>query len=125
MLFVPGPTLALAISHRHRTVGVGWRSYTRPLAVAFALALRWVTVRSQPSHLRRMTVTDTTPPPRSNDPANDGHELDNDVRDAGHSVGEKVRAAGHHAGDKARSVAGRISDAVEDVIPGDSDHDGH
>ena len=72
-------------------------------------------------------MTDTTPPPVSNDPANDLYEVRNKeaARDAGRDVGDEVREAGRDVGDKARNVGHRISDAVEDAIPGDSDHDGH
>jgi hypothetical protein len=73
-------------------------------------------------------MTDTTPPPVSNDPANDGYELDDDneaTRDAGRSVGDEVREAGRDVGDRSRDIGQRISDAIEDAIPGDSDNDGH
>ena len=59
-------------------------------------------------------MTDTTPPPRSNYPATGSQETDKDAPNVGRNVE-----------DKARNVGKRISDAVEDVIPGDSDHDGH
>lgn len=58
-------------------------------------------------------MTDTTPPPRSNDPANDGYDLEID-NDAGRDVSDEPRTVGE-----------RISDAIEDAIPGDSDNDGH
>jgi ribosomal protein L13E len=77
--------------------------------------------------LRSAIVTDTTPPPRSNDPANDGYELryaDEARRDAGSDADDEVREAGLDV-DKARTIRQRISDAIEDVIPGDSDNDGH
>jgi hypothetical protein len=76
----------------------------------------------------RTMATDTTPPPRSNDPANDGYEIriaDEARRDAGHDVDDEVREAGRDVDDKSRTVRERISDAIEDVIPGDSDKDGH
>jgi hypothetical protein len=72
-------------------------------------------------------ATDTTPPPTSNDPANDGYEIKNAEarRDAGHDVDDVVREAKRDVDQKARTVGDRVSDAIEDVIPGDSDHDGH
>ena len=73
-------------------------------------------------------MTDTTPPPRSNDPANDGYELrnaDEARRDAGRDVDDEKREAARDVGDKARTVGQRISDAIEDAFPGDSDNDGH
>ncbi|HEX3087882.1 MAG TPA: hypothetical protein VHQ23_04455 [Ilumatobacteraceae bacterium] len=72
-------------------------------------------------------ATDTTPPPTSNDPANDGYEIVNAEarRDAGHDVDDEVREAKRDVDQKARTVGERLSDAIEDVIPGDSDHDGH
>jgi hypothetical protein len=76
--------------------------------------------------LRSITVTDTTPAPRSNDPANDGYELDTDSNnDAGRNADDEVRQAGRDVGDDARNLGKRISDAIEDAIPGDSDNDGH
>jgi hypothetical protein len=65
-------------------------------------------------------VTDTTPPPTSNDPANDGYEL----RNAAEARHEK-REAGRDVDDKAGMVGQEILDAIEDAIPGDSDNDGH
>jgi len=35
------------------------------------------------------------------------------------------REAKRDVDQKARTVGERLSDAIEDVIPGDSDHDGH
>jgi hypothetical protein len=65
-------------------------------------------------------VTDSTPPPTSNDPANDGYEL----RNADEARHEK-REAGRDVGDKTGMVGQEILDAIEDAIPGDSDNDGH
>jgi hypothetical protein len=73
-------------------------------------------------------MTDTTPPPVSNDPANDGYEIENanEARhDAGRDVDDEVRESRRDVGDKERTVRQRISDAIEDAIPGDSDNDGH
>lgn len=73
-------------------------------------------------------MSDTTPPPTSNDPANDGYDIEADDearRDAGHDVDDVVREADRDVDDESRTVAQRVSDAVEDVIPGDSDADGH
>ena len=70
-------------------------------------------------------MTDTTPPPRSNDPANDGYEIRNaEARHEAH-LDKEAREAERDVDQKARTVRERISDAVEDVIPGDSDNDGH
>jgi hypothetical protein len=64
-------------------------------------------------------VTDTTPAPRSNDPANDGYEIRN-AEEARREKEEKARDKDDevHAGEK-------LLDAIEDSIPGDSDNDGH
>ncbi|MEP7112406.1 MAG: hypothetical protein ABI862_04005 [Ilumatobacteraceae bacterium] len=73
-------------------------------------------------------MTDTTPPPVSNDPANDGYEIRNAEearRDAGRDVDDEAAEARRDVDDNARTVGQRISDAIEDVIPGDSDNDGH
>jgi hypothetical protein len=77
---------------------------------------------------RSTIVTDTTPPPVSNDPANDGYEIRNkqDARsDAGRDVDDEVDEARRDVDDTSRTILERISDAIEDAIPGDSDHDGH
>lgn len=73
-------------------------------------------------------MTDTTPPPVSNDPANDGYDIKNAEdarRDAGKGLDDEVREAVRDLGDKAHAVGKRIKDKIEDVIPGDSDKDGH
>ena len=72
-------------------------------------------------------MTDTTPPPRSNDPANDGYEIRNKQarRDADRDADDEVREADRDIEDNPRTTSQRVSDAVEDVIPGDSDNDGH
>ena len=71
-------------------------------------------------------MTDTTPPPRSNDPANDGYDIEIDSEnDAGRDLGDEVREARRDVGDDERNVGERISDAIEEAIPGDSDNDGH
>ena len=71
-------------------------------------------------------MTDTTPPARSNDPANDGYDIrEEDENDAGRDVDDEVRDARRDVDDKSRNIGQRISDAIEDVIPGDSDKDGH
>ena len=68
-------------------------------------------------------MTDTTPAPRSNDPANDGYEIRN-AEEAHLEKERKAREAREDAADKAHVGEG-ILDAVEDAIPGDSDGDGH
>ena len=73
-------------------------------------------------------MSDTTPPPVSNDPANDGYEIENTDearRDAGRGFDDEVKEASRDLGDKAHDVGKRIKDKIEDVIPGDSDKDGH
>ncbi len=56
---------------------------------------------------------------------NDNRPLDDKTRDAAHGASEEVKDAGRVAGEKAKNAGSRISDAIEDVIPGDSDGDGH
>ena len=53
------------------------------------------------------------------------YETDDKVRDAASRAKHDADAAGHTAADKAKGLGKRMSDAVEDMIPGDSDHDGH
>lgn len=52
-------------------------------------------------------------------------EADDKVREAASRAEQDVDSAGHTAAEKAKGMGKQISDAVEDVIPGDSDHDGH
>ncbi|MEO7370777.1 MAG: hypothetical protein ABI949_07420 [Ilumatobacteraceae bacterium] len=52
-------------------------------------------------------------------------EIDDKARDAASRAKQDVEGAGRTAADKAEGMGKRISDAVEDMIPGDSDHDGH
>jgi hypothetical protein len=47
--------------------------------------------------------------------------LDEDAGEAG----DEGQPAGRHDGDKTRIIGEKIWDAIEDAIPGDSDHDGH
>jgi hypothetical protein len=56
---------------------------------------------------------------------NDNRPLDDRTRDAARDADDKAREVGRDAAAKARNIGQRVSDAVEDVIPGDSDHDGH
>jgi hypothetical protein len=55
----------------------------------------------------------------------DGHELDDKAREAARRAKEDVKDAGHTAADKTERMGKKISNAVEDMIPGDSDRDGH
>jgi hypothetical protein len=68
-------------------------------------------------------ATDSTPPPRSNDPANDGYEIRN-ADEAHRDAEDKAREAGRDKSDKTH-VGEEILDKIEDAIPGDSDNDGH
>lgn len=68
-------------------------------------------------------VTDSTPAPRSNDPANDGYEI-RIAEEARREKQDEAREAGGAEDDKAHAGE-EILDAIEDTIPGDSDNDGH
>jgi hypothetical protein len=48
-----------------------------------------------------------------------------DIREKADDVGDAARRGAKETKEGAESVADRVSDAVEDVIPGDSDNDGH
>ena len=61
----------------------------------------------------------------SYDRDNDGLEIDDKTRDAARRAKEDVKDAGRATADKAERVGEKISNAVEDIIPGDSDRDGH
>jgi hypothetical protein len=51
----------------------------------------------------------------------DGHTIDDDARGAK----DDVKSAARTAADKTESMREKVSNAVEDLIPGDSDGDGH
>jgi vacuolar-type H+-ATPase subunit H len=65
---------------------------------------------------------------RTNSPTRvetDLHEAGDDVEEAGERAADKVGDAADRAKDEASRAGHKLSDAVEDVIPGDSDGDGH
>lgn len=57
------------------------------------------------------------------------HERDEstteELREGEDDLGDKASREAADAKEGAKSVGDRVTDAVEDVIPGDSDHDGH
>lgn len=62
----------------------------------------------------------------------DTTRTDNKLRDAGDDAkraaeraGDKMEDAGERAKDDASRVGHKVSDTIEDMIPGDSDRDGH
>ena len=61
----------------------------------------------------------------SYDRDNDGFEVDDKARDAARHAKEDVKDAGRTAAGKTERVGQKVSNAVEDLIPGDSDRDGH
>ena len=61
----------------------------------------------------------------SYDRDNDGLEIDDETRDAARRAKEDVKGAGRAAADKTERFGKKVSNAVEDMIPGDSDRDGH
>jgi len=67
----------------------------------------------------RSTRSDNTP--REDDLRQQAHETTNDAEQAKDKTADKAG----DAKDELSKVGHRISDAVEDVIPGDSDADGH
>ena len=48
-----------------------------------------------------------------------------DLRDEADDAGDAIERGADKAKEGSKSVADRASDVIEDVIPGDSDHDGH
>ena len=54
-----------------------------------------------------------------------GRSATDEVREKADDVGDAARRGAEETKEGAESVADRVSDAVEDVIPGDSDKDGH
>ena len=84
----------------------------------------WVTGVSTVSQPREGNVDEST--------RSDNTQLDDDLREQAHETADDAKQAKDKAADKAgdakdelSKVGDRISDAVEDVIPGDSDGDGH
>jgi hypothetical protein len=71
--------------------------------------------------------------PSNRRPADDDlSEIDDDLRDVGDDAsraadraGDEVDDAAWRAKEGAASVGHKVSDALEDLIPGDSDQDGH
>lgn len=61
----------------------------------------------------------------TNDRDNDGHKIDDQAGDVAHDAKENVKDAAHTVADKTESMGEKVSNAVEDLIPGDSDGDGH
>ena len=61
----------------------------------------------------------------SYDRDNDGLEIDDEARDAARRAKEDVKGAGRTAADTTERFGKKVSNAVEDLIPGDSDRDGH
>ena len=51
--------------------------------------------------------------------------MGDELREEADDAGDAVERGAHETKEGANSVADRVSDAVEDVIPGDSDGDGH
>lgn len=70
-------------------------------------------------------MSETTPTDRTVDTRDDLHEAGHDVGRAGERVKDDVVVGADKAKDGLHKVADDVSDAVEDVIPGDSDRDGH
>lgn len=48
-----------------------------------------------------------------------------DVREGADDLGDAAKRGANKAKEDAKSLTDRVTDAVEDVIPGDSDKDGH
>jgi hypothetical protein len=69
-----------------------------------------------------MTETDRTTTARAEDELREAGE---DTARAGDRAADKVGDAASDAKDAATSAGHKLSDAVEDMIPGDSDGDGH
>ena len=61
----------------------------------------------------------------SYDRDNDGLEIDDKASDAARRAKEDVKGVARTAADKTESIGHKVSNAVEDMIPGDSDRDGH
>lgn len=75
-----------------------------------------------------------TSPPESPGPALEELEMSNyerddsvaeDVREGADELGDAARRGADEAEEGTKSLTDRVTDAVEDVIPGDSDRDGH
>ena len=51
--------------------------------------------------------------------------LREDVREGADDIGDAAKRGAGEAKEAGESVTDRVTDAVEDLIPGDSDKDGH
>jgi hypothetical protein len=56
---------------------------------------------------------------------NDGYVVDDKARDEARRAKEDVKGAGRTTADRTDRMGKKVSNAVEDLIPGDSDRDGH
>jgi len=70
-------------------------------------------------------MTESIQSDRRNDADDDLREAREDVSRAADRAGDKVEDAAKKAKDEAAGAGHKVSDAIEDMIPGDSDHDGH
>jgi hypothetical protein len=70
-------------------------------------------------------MSESTPTGRRTDLDDVVREAGDDMSEAADRAGDKLGNAAEIAKVGAESVGQKVSDAVEDVIPGDSDRDGH
>ena len=59
----------------------------------------------------------------SNDEREDS--VTEDVREGADDLGDAAKRGANEAEEGAKSLTDKVTDAVEEVIPGDSDRDGH
>ena len=70
-------------------------------------------------------MTESIPSDRRADADDELREAGDDASRAADRAGDKIGDAAERAKDAAASVGHKASDVVEDMIPGDSDKDGH
>jgi hypothetical protein len=70
-------------------------------------------------------MTESIPSDRRTDADDDLREAGDDLSRGADRAADKVGDAAERAKDDAAGIGHKVSDAVEDVIPGDSDQDGH
>lgn len=94
-------------------------------ARGFGLCSAWVGTRLPRSPTKEQVMSESVPSDRRTEADDDLREASDDVSRAADRAGDKLGDAAERAKEGATSVGQKVSDTVEDMIPGDSDQDGH
>jgi hypothetical protein len=74
---------------------------------------------------RRQRMSETVPNDRTDDVEDEVRETGDDLAGGADRAQDEAAEGADRVTDGVREVADRVSDTVEDMIPGDSDRDGH